>query len=50
MIVPEPEELSFTHRLTMDFLGRYSQLHDNFSPILPLHFDKSYLPSTILTM
>lgn len=28
-----------------DYFARFSQLYENFSPILPLHFDKSYLPS-----
>jgi hypothetical protein len=50
MLVPEPEDLNIRSQLAVDFLGRYSQLYDNFSPILPLHFDKSFLPSTLQLM
>lgn len=47
MIVPEPEDISYANKMAIDFTGRFSQLHENFSPILPLHFDKSYLPENI---
>jgi hypothetical protein len=45
MIVPDSEDEDINRKVSWDYLARYSQLFDNFSPILPLHFDKSYLPS-----
>ena len=44
MIIPEPEELPIPDILKGDFGGRKYMLFQNPSPILPLHFDKKYLP------
>jgi hypothetical protein len=46
MIVPDPDDTDLNTKIAADFLTRYSNLYENFSPILPLHFNKSYLPST----
>lgn len=46
MIIPDADDINFDTSINGDFQARYSQLYENFSPILPLHFDKSYLPST----
>lgn len=48
MIIPEPEDLDFSDRYLRDFKGRTSLLFEKPSPILPLHYDKKYLPSTWL--
>ena len=46
MIIPAPEDIDFIQRYLNDWKGRTSQLLDRPSPVLPLHFDKKYLPST----
>lgn len=43
MIVPDTEQLFPINHF--DFLSRKYMLFENPSPVLPLHFDKSYLPS-----
>lgn len=45
MIVPQPEDLTLADKMGLDFNSRYAHMFENFSPILPLHFDKAYLPS-----
>ena len=45
MIIPQPEDIDYADRYTRDFKGRTSLLLERPSPILPLHYDKKYLPS-----
>ena len=46
MIAPESEDVSYDIKSQTDFSTRKFQLFEHPSPVLPLHFDKSYLPST----
>lgn len=48
MIVPDPEDLPIGEILKQDFGGRKFMLFENPSPVLPLHYDKKYLPSKLI--
>ncbi len=48
MIIPDPEDIPLRDLLRRDFGGRKYMLFENPSPVLPLHYDKKYLPSNYI--
>lgn len=45
MLIPDEQDIPLINLLSGDFKGRKYHLFENPSPVLPLHFDKKYLPS-----